>query len=116
MGAAIPLVAGAVASSLLGGKKKVPKASAIQSQLAQQLFQETDPLRRTLIGRSEDALAGGDVMGSPQYADLQARTGRAFNQAKDNVIARTAAGGALTDALANLEGDRAATLSSCAAG
>lgn len=118
-GVIVPLAAGAMAGGLFGGgkkKKSTGNPADIQAQLAQQLFQQTDPLRRSLIGRSQDFLGGGDVMESPQYADLQVQTGRAFNQAKDNVIARTAPGGALVDALTNLEGDRAAALSSGAAG
>jgi hypothetical protein len=99
-----------------GSRKKQPKAYDVQSQLAQQLFAETDPLRRGMIGRSDAFLSGEDVMDSPQFANLKVQTGRSFNQAKDNAIARFAPGGALIDAITGLESDRASTLSAGAAG
>lgn len=110
-------VAGAVgiaANSLLGGKKKKKKQgfSDVQAQLAQDLFNQTDPLRQALIGRSESFLGGGmDVTQTPMYQNLQRTAGINFNQAKDNAIARFAPGGALIDALTGLEGDRAGVLS-----
>ena len=98
------------------GKKKTNFADA-QGQLAVDLFNQTDPLRQLLLGQSQNFLSGGaDVTQTPMYQDLQLQTGTNFNQAKDNMIARFAPGGGLVDALAGLEGDRAATLSSGAAG
>jgi len=95
-----------------GSKKKKTNFADIQGQLAQRLFDQTDPLRSALIGRSEDFLSGGfDPTQTPAYQDLQLQTGRNFNQAKDNIIARFAPGGGLIDAITGLEGDRAATLS-----
>ena len=99
-----------------GSRSRRSPAVEVQSRLAQQLFEQTDPLRRSLIGRSDAFLAGGDVMDSPQFANMKVQTGRSFNQAKDNTIARFAPGGALIDALTGLESDRAATLSAGAAG
>ena len=97
-------------------KEKPETASEIQARLAQELFEQTDPLRRALIGRSEYFLSGGNVLNSPQFANMKVQTGLNFNQAKDNSIARFAPGGALMDALTNLESDRASTLSAGAAG
>ena len=92
-----------------GGKKNFAN---IQGDLALKLFQQTDPLRRMLVGDSQNFLSGGaDVTESPMYQDLQLQTGRNFNQAKDNTIARFAPGGGLMSALTGLEGERASTLS-----
>ena len=100
-----------------GGGGSKPKYHDVQADLALQLFNQTDPLRQSLIGQSTDFLAGGnDVTGTPAYQNLQLQTGRNFNQAKDNMIARFAPGGGLIDALTGLEGDRASTLSQGAAG
>lgn len=100
-----------------GDGKKKEKYHDVQAQLARQLFEQTDPLRQLLIGQSTDFLSGGaDVTQTPAYQNLQLQTGRNFNQAKDNMIARFAPGGGLVDALTGLESDRASTLSSGAAG
>ena len=115
---ALPILgAAAIASSRRGRSRSssTNSASDLQAQLAQQLFEQTDPLRRSLIGRSENFLESGNVLNTPQFADLKVQTGQMFNQAKDNTIARFAPGGALMDALTGLEGDRASALSSGAA-
>lgn len=110
-------VGGAIGSAIggsIGGKKKKKKQgfSDIQGQLAQDLFRQTDPLRQSLIGQSQSFLGGGrDVTQTPMYQNLQRTAGINFNQAKDNAIARFAPGGALIDALTQLESDRAGVLS-----
>lgn len=93
-------------------KKKKTKYQDTLGGLAADLYADTDPVRQALIARSSDFLSGEDIRDTPQYADLQVQTGNAFNRAKDNVIARTAPGGALVDALTNLESGRAQSLSS----
>lgn len=98
-----------------GGDKKggggSSAASDAQVQMAQKLFQQTDPIRTKLFGRANDFLAGGaDVTNTPAYAAMKTSTDANFNRAKDNLIAATPTGGALTSALTNLEGNRAATL------
>lgn len=113
---AIPAVVGAAA--LGGGRKKKRNAANfgdIQGQLAQRLFEQTDPLRQMLLDRSSGFLASGDPTQSPVYKNLQLTAGRTFNRAKDNAIARFAPGGALMEALTGLEGDRAQFLSQGAA-
>lgn len=98
-------------------RKRIKNAALLQAQLAEQLFEQTDPVRTALLGRASDFLDGGlDVTASPAYEFLQGQTATNFNRAKDNLIARTAPGGALVDALSDLEGQRAMTLSSGAAG
>lgn len=86
-------------------------AAELQAQLAQQLFSQTDPLRRSLIDRSTEFMGGGlDVRDTPAYEALKYSADANFNQAKDNAIARLAPGGGLTDALVDLESNRAGML------
>lgn len=86
-------------------------ASDAQAAIAQQLFEQTNPLRTSLIGQSTDFLNGGNsVTATPAFAALKGSADQNFNRAKDNVIATNAPGGGLTDALTSLEGQRASTL------
>lgn len=101
---------------LFGGGQKTPKATKLQAQLAEQLFQQSAPIRSALFGRSMDFLSGGNGMDNPAYRALQLDVGQNFNQAKDNLISRFAPGGAMIEAMAGLEGDRASTLARGAAG
>jgi hypothetical protein len=90
-----------------GGPAPNPSADAL-AEISRRMFEQTDPLRTNLIGRSENFLNGGmDVTGTPQYLSMKNAADVQFQKARDNTIARTAAGGALTDALAGLESDRA---------
>lgn len=97
-----------------GAKKgdPLPNESAIElSRIARELFQQSDPLRRSLIGRSEGFINGGmDVTKSPMYGALKAGNDSAFNKAKDNIIGKVAPGGSLVDALTDLEGTRAVNM------
>lgn len=97
-----------------GGSKKGGgdnAAADAQARMAEQLFQQTDPLRKSLIGRSQDFTGGGfDVMETPTYLAYKESADRNFGRAKDNAIARLPGGGALSDALVDLEGNRASTL------
>ncbi len=87
-----------------------------QFGLSEQLFNDTDPLRQLLIGRSNDFLEDGNVFENPQYLARKDATDMGFNRARDNIIANTAAGGGLTAALAGLEGERAMDMSQAAGG
>lgn len=88
----------------------------MQMQFAEQLFRDTNPIRQGLFDRSEQFLGGGmDVRETPSYEALKLATDTGFNQAKDNTIARFAPGGGLIDAMTQLEGDRAGTLTEGAA-
>jgi hypothetical protein len=109
------MVAAPLAASLLKKKSSSPAAAGsssaydVQSQLAQQLFSQTDPIRQSLIGRSQDYLTNG-IGASPQFDAFKANEEAMYNQARDNIISDTPAGGALTSALVNLEGNRARDL------
>ena len=64
-----------------------------------------------MISRSENFLSAPGSTESPSFLAFKESADQQFNQAKDNVIARTAPGGALTDALVDLESNRAGALS-----
>ena len=92
-----------------GSDRAAQAAAEAQSKNAQQLIDETSPLRRGLIGDASDFLSGNrDVTGLPEFAALKGANEDQFNVARDNIIANTSAGGGLTAALAELEGNRAA--------
>lgn len=95
----------------MGSGPKESKASKTQARLAEQLFQQTQPIRTALFDRSNDFLSGDmDVMGTPTGMAYKSAADRSFNRAKDNIIGRVAPGGGLVSALAGLEGDRAASM------
>lgn len=90
--------------------KDTPTAPANDklSALAERLYTETDPLRLSLINRSTNFIDNGmNPMASPLYEPIRAATNTAYNKAKQNVIANTPEGGALTGALTDLEASRA---------
>ena len=70
----------------------------LQAQLAQKLFQQTDPLRTGLIDRSQNFLENG-VGFSPQYAAYKSALEPQYMQAKDAIIGSTPAGGSSRAAL-----------------
>lgn len=101
---------GASAGSAMGGKGDVGESAGANdlSTAALDLLAQTDPLRRSLIGRSEDFLAGNlDVTQSPMYAGLKQSAENQYGTARKNILATTPTGGALTSALTGLEGSRA---------
>ena len=78
--------------------------------MSRALFKETDPLRKSLISRSESFLQNGDVTQNPAYAALKQGAEQQFGRAKQNILASTPTGGALTSALAGNEYQKAANL------
>ncbi len=91
-----------------GADRSAEAAARAQSDLAQQLLNETSPLRKRLIGDASVFLRGDrDVTGLPEFAALKGANEAQFGVARENIIANTAEGGALTAALAGLEADRA---------
>ncbi len=84
------------------------QAIQAQTQLAQKLIGQTDPLREGLIGDASQFLSGNrDVTGLPEFAAFKSSAESQFSRARDNIIANTPEGGGLTAALAGLEGQRA---------
>lgn len=84
------------------------KAAQAQAQFAQQLIAQTNPVRQGVINDATGYLTGNrDVTGLPEYAAAKASGEAQYGRARDAIIANTPAGGALTSALTNLEGQRA---------
>ena len=104
-----------VMASGKGGGGGSGDAGAIQSQLAMELINQTDPLRRALIERS-GAFLGGGIDNSAQFSAFKAAAEPQFAQARESVIANTPTGGGLTSALTQLEGQRARTLTEAQGG
>lgn len=100
-----------------GGKNKPanPGSSAYESELARQAmltFSETSPIRQQLVGNMSNFISGGyDPKSLPAYQGLYntARTGpeAQYKVAKENILGGTARGGGQTQALVNLESNRA---------
>lgn len=98
-----------------GGKDKGTSTSpyeASTARMAQQLFAQTSPLRDQLLGDMGSFVQGGyNPKNLPAYQSLYsaARTGPEgqYNVAKENILSGTARGGGQTQALANLEQNRA---------
>jgi hypothetical protein len=86
-------------------------AADAQLQLARMLAEQTDPLRRQLIDRSGAFLSGDlDVTQSPMFGAFKNQTETQFNNARNNIIGDTAAGGQLTAALTDLNARRSTAL------
>jgi hypothetical protein len=69
---------------------------------------QSNPLRQQLIDRSGAFMGGNlDVTQSPMYGALKSQTESQYQNARNNVIADTPTGGALTAALTQLNGNRA---------
>jgi hypothetical protein len=88
--------------------KQGQNATARQTEIAQWIFENAKPVAESLSGRYKNFLDGNlDVTGTPQYAAMKSAADSQFGRARDNIIATSAPGGALTSALANLETNRA---------
>jgi hypothetical protein len=106
--------AAADALSKLGGPK-VPGSSAasLLEQLSAKFYNQTDPIRKSLIDRSTNFLSGNlDVTQSPIYGSLKAANDAQFKTAKDNALSMLPGGGGLTAALVDLEGQKASNMTS----
>lgn len=89
--------------------------AAQQARIAEQLFTQTDPIRRKLIDRSQVYLSGG-IDESPTFQAYRAESDPFYARAKENIIQSTPEGGGLTQALTNLEMDRARGLTTARGG
>ena len=86
---------------------------AALAEIALRGYSQTDPLRQGLLGQMGEVASGTfNPMKSPTYAPLYsaARSGAEaqYGVAKGNILGSTPRGGGQTEALANLEGVRAA--------
>lgn len=93
-----------------GGPAPNPSADAL-AKIATETYQQTQPIRTGLIDRSNAFLSGDlDVTNTPMFLGMKNAADSQFARARDNTIARTAPGGSLSSALADLEFGRANTL------
>lgn len=100
-----------------GGGKPDTSAQNAQAALAQEMFKQISPLRESLIGRSQSFLEGGlNPAASPLFAPTKASFDQQFKRAKENLIAGTPSGGAMTSALGNMEGQKATGLAAALGG
>ncbi len=83
-------------------------AAQAQTDLAQQLIDQSDPTRQALFDDAQGFLEGGrDVTSLPEFAAFKGSAESQFGRARDSIIANTPEGGGLTAALAQLEGQKA---------
>ncbi len=97
----------------MGGSSSADRASdqaaRKQAEIAQQLFTQTDPLRRGMIDRSQQFLTNG-VDNSPTFSAYKAAAEPQYASARESIIADTPMGGGLTAALAELQTGKARDL------
>jgi hypothetical protein len=117
VGAGLAIVGAATAYSAhesSQSSKRADKTANKEVGIGQQLVTQTDPLRQALIDRSQTFLSPGggvsDVMSSAPYLAYKDAANTNFARAKDNILATTPTGGALTNKLGDLEANRASTL------
>jgi hypothetical protein len=113
----------------LTGSKKVDQQQSPDakraSQIAEQLFRQTDPLRQTAFSGLASNLQTASpfqpitmdsLTANPMFGAIKSATEQQFQNARQNIIGNTPNGGALFSALGNLEGQRANQLSSAFGG
>jgi len=88
-------------------------ATNAQNALAGQLINELAPLRNQVIQRSTDFMKGNfDPTASAMFAPMKANAEQQFNTAENNLMERLPQGGALFQGMADLQGQKAQSLSS----
>ncbi len=100
-----------LADMLGGGDVQQSSAGNLLEQISAQYFNQTDPVRKQLIDRSNKFLTGNlDVTQSPVFGQLKLASDQQFSRARDNVLASMPSGGALSEALVGLEGEKASNM------
>ena len=93
------------------------KASKTASRMAKDYYDDTDPMRQSMIGNFNDFMDGGyDVSENPVFGAGRDMIGDQYGVAKENIIGNTPRGGALTESMADLEMSRARSLTDLSAG
>lgn len=88
--------------------KAAARTADSQSRLAEELFAQSGPIREQLFGRSLDFLNDPTAIGNdPRFGAAKTSLENQFGQARQRTIESTAPGGALIEALAGLEGQKA---------
>jgi hypothetical protein len=94
-----------------GGGEDNPYAE-VAANIAQQIFEETTPMRQNIVGRGEQFLEGDfDPTASPIYNPMRKGVEGQYNVARENVISSLPQGGGLQQGLADVETGRADALS-----
>ena len=94
-----------------GGENLSSPSSDLLAQISGDYYKQTQPLRTSLINRSQSFLSGGlDVTQSPMYGALKSGIEGQYGIAKNNILSSLPQGGALIEALVNLEGQKAGSL------
>jgi len=94
-----------------GKSQDEPAGSRQLRKRSRNLFDETSPLRTGLIDRASQFLSGDlDVTSSPLFGPLKGAVESQFENARENILASSPRGGALTDALSDLDFSRASEL------
>ena len=87
------------------------KASKTASKMAKGYYDDTDPMRQTMIGNFENFLDGGyDVAQNPVWGAGRDVIENQYDVARENVIGNIPRGGALQDQLGGVEEARAGAL------
>lgn len=91
------------------------EAGDVLSNLAVDLIRQTEPLRDSLIDRSQDFLSGGfDPTKTPAFGARKLAAETQGQNARDAILANLPAGGALMDKLADVEIAKAGSLTGAA--
>jgi len=91
-----------------GDDYEEPKSSKIASQIAQQLFTESTPIRTGIIDQLTNFTGGNfDIGTSPMWAGGKNAIENQYGVARENIIGNTATGGAMYQGLNDLEATRA---------
>jgi hypothetical protein len=100
---------------LFGGGGGDSDSQKLAEQMAQKMFQETDPFRQgmynnwnTLMGQG-DGMAW-DVSANPVWAPAKSTIEEQYQNANRNIIANMPTGGGMTSAMTDLESGRAQSL------
>jgi uncharacterized membrane protein YgcG len=105
-----------VLTSIDAANEGGPGASPLEAELARYYrrnLRKTQPIRNRLYNRSRKFLKGGmDVTGTPAYSSIRAMANQQSDQAKDNILEAMPNGGVLLDKLADVDIDKARTLTS----
>lgn len=103
------------AGAQAGQEQNVGNQQALMSALSNfssQYLGQTAPGRDAMINRANSLLAGNfDPTSSPMYAPMRRGVESSYGGARENILSTLPGGGVQQDALANLESNRASSLS-----
>ena len=96
----------------MGGKNDEPKAGKTAAKIAEKLYKQTNPMRKGIIGRGEEFMAGGfDPTQMPMWDIGKAGIESQYGTARQNILSNMPAGGGLNEAMMQTDLSRANQLS-----